>query len=88
MRVRARARARVRFMVRVRVGVGVRVRVRVRVTINYFHPIIEGWRVGAEVRTEERYKTGFGVISVHIHDASGLCHKSSGFGMRRVGYGE
>ena len=57
-------------------------------TINYFHPVIEGWRVGAEVRTEERYKTGFGVISVHIHDASGLCHKSSGFGMRRVGYGE
>ena len=29
-----------------------------------------------------------GVISVHIHDASGLCHKGSGFGMRRVGYGE
>ena len=57
-------------------------------TINYFHPAIEGWRVGTEVRTEERHKAGFGVISVHIHEASGLCHKGSGFGMRRVGYGE
>ena len=57
-------------------------------TINYFHSAIEGWRVGTEIRTEERHKAGFGVISVHIHDASGLCHKGSRFGMRRVGYGE
>ena len=31
---------------------------------------------------------GLGLGLVHIHDASGLCHKGSGFGMRRVGYGE
>ena len=57
-------------------------------TVDHIHSVVKRWRVGAEVRTEERYKTGLGVISVHIHDASGLCHKSSGFGMRRVRYGE
>ena len=57
-------------------------------TVNYLHPVIKGRGVGTEVRTEERHKAGFGFVSVHIHDASGLCHKGSGFGMRRVGYGE